>query len=47
MANNQNLSNFLLKNIDNEIPITFDLITPSKETTETTTHAQNIPSMIR
>ena len=36
MANNQNFSNLLLENIDNEIPITFELITPSKDATATT-----------
>ena len=36
MANNKNLSNILLENIDNEIPITFDLIAASKQAAETT-----------
>ena len=36
MANNQNSSNLLLENIDNEIPIEFELITPSKDVTATT-----------
>lgn len=36
MANNKQFSNLLPKNIDNEIPITFQLIAPSKEATETT-----------
>ena len=36
MANNKNLSNILLENIDNEIPITFDLIAVSKQAAETT-----------
>ena len=36
MANNQNFSNILLENIDNEIPVTLELITPSKEPAQTT-----------
>ena len=38
MANNQNSSNLLLENIDNKIPIEFELITPSKGITATTSH---------
>ena len=33
MTNNQNFSNLLLKNIGNKIPITFELITASKDAT--------------
>ena len=36
MANKKNFSNILLENIDNEIPITFEMNTPSKEAAETT-----------
>lgn len=36
MANKQNSSNLLLENIDNEIPIEFELITPSKDVKATT-----------
>ena len=36
MANNQNFSNLLLENIDNEILIAFEVITSSKDVTETT-----------
>ena len=36
MVNNQNFNNLLLENIDNEIPITFELTTPTKDATETT-----------
>ena len=32
MANNQNSSNLLLENIDNEIPIEFELITENVDT---------------
>ena len=35
MAKSQNFSNALLENIDREILITFDLITPAKEKAET------------
>ena len=36
MANNQNFSNLLLENIGNEILIAFEVITSSKDLTETT-----------
>ena len=35
MANNYSSSHLLLENIDNEIPIAFELITSSKNLTET------------
>ena len=38
MANKKKISNLLLKIIDNETRITFELITSSKEVTETTGH---------
>ena len=37
MASNQNVSNILLENIYNAVPITSELIAPSKEAAETTT----------
>ena len=36
MANNQNFSSLLLDNIVNRIPITSELMTPSKDGTDTT-----------
>ena len=35
MINNQNFKNLLLENIDKEISIAFELLTPSKDTATT------------
>ena len=45
MANNQNFSNLLLENIDNEILIAFEVITSSKDLTETGRPALSESSM--
>ena len=39
MDNNQNFSNLLLVNIDNEIPIAFELIAPRKDATTITSRS--------